>query len=255
MDSNRIGFVDLKLDNGHANTFLKALREDLRPRGFVLGGCYALDEANGRAWAEANHVRYCDDAEELNGAVDCFMVLAPSNPEVHLDLCRRVLPYGKPTYVDKTFAPSLRIAEEIYDLADRHGAAIQTSSALRYTNVQAYARDVGPDNILHMVAWGGGRSFDEYVIHPVELAEGSKPDSPGRVRCCAWARAQFQSHLRPRNVLSPGRTLNHQRATKSPQRLSKSTCIRRRWRWAPTNHHDGETRRIGVVTGRRGRVG
>ena len=168
MDTRRIGFLDLKLDNYHANTFLKALREDLRPRGFVLGGCHALDEANGRAWAEENGVRYCDDPEELNRVADCFMVLAPGNPEVHLDLCRRVLPYGKPTYVDKTFAPSLRIAEEIFDLADRHGAAIQTTSALRYTNVQAYAREVGSENILHMVAWGGGRSFEEYAIHPVE---------------------------------------------------------------------------------------
>ena len=169
MSSLRIGFLDLKPENSHANTFLKALRGDLRSRGFVVGGCFALDEANGRAWAEANQVPYCGDPEELNRHADFFMVLAPSNPEVHIELCRRVFPFGKPTYVDKTFAPSLAVAEEIFAMADQDGAAVQTTSALRYTNVQAHAREVGVENILHMIAWGGGRSFKEYAIHPTEL--------------------------------------------------------------------------------------
>jgi predicted dehydrogenase len=81
-----------------------------------------------------------------------------------------VLPFGKPTYVDKTFAPDLATARRIFALADRYGAPLQTSSALRYTNVQEAVRAPGAERVQHMVTWGGGSSFGEYAIHPVELA-------------------------------------------------------------------------------------
>lgn len=165
----RIGFVDYDLDNFHANVFLAAFRNELKDRGATVVGCMALKEQEGRAWAEKNSVPYFADPVALNDAVDAFAVLAPSNPETHLALCRRVLPFGKPTYVDKTFAPDLATAREIFALADRHGAPIQTSSALRHTNVQSYVDSVGRDSVRHMVAWGGGSSFDEYAIHPTEL--------------------------------------------------------------------------------------
>ena len=168
-ESRTIGFVDYRLDNFHANTFLGILRDDLADRGFEVAGCTGLDEKEGRAWAEKNEVPYFDDAAALDDAVGFYMVLAPSNPEVHLELCRKVLPFGKPTYVDKTFAPDVETAEAIFALADEHGAAIQTTSALRYTNVQEYVASIGKAAVRHMVAWGGGRSFGEYAIHPVEL--------------------------------------------------------------------------------------
>ena len=70
--------------------------------------------------------------------------------------------------MDKTFAPNHEIARQIFALADQHGTPVQTTSALRYTNVQDEARK-GPAQVEHMIAWGGGGSFDEYAIHPLEL--------------------------------------------------------------------------------------
>jgi len=162
----RIGFVDYKLENFHANVFLKAYRTQLKERGATVSGCHALDEDEGRAWAKKNDVPYFDDPTQLNGAVDAYMVLAPSNPEKHLELCQRVFQFGKPTYVDKTFAPDLATARTIFDLADKHGVPVQTTSALRYTNVQTHAKGRA---VRHMTAWGGGSSFEEYAIHPVEM--------------------------------------------------------------------------------------
>lgn len=167
--TRRIGFIDYKLDNFHANIYLKILRNELKDRGYVVAGCTALKAKEGRAWAEQNSVPYFDDDAALNDAVDVYAVLAPSNPEVHLELCQRVLPFGKTTYVDKTFAPDFKTAARIFALADQHACAMQTTSALRYTNVQAHVREIGRANVRHMVAWGGGRSFDEYAIHPAEL--------------------------------------------------------------------------------------
>jgi predicted dehydrogenase len=97
------------------------------------------------------------------------MILAPSNPELHFPLAEKILPFGKTTYVDKTFAPDVATAKKIFELADRHKAAIQTTSALRYTGVQEYVRDPAHGTVKHMITWGGGSSFAEYAIHPVEL--------------------------------------------------------------------------------------
>lgn len=165
----RIGFVDDILNNYHANVFLQALRGPLQERGFVVAGGTGLQREASRAWAEKNQVPWFDSAEALNEAVDFFMVLAPSTPETHLPLCQSVFPFKKPTYVDKTFAPDLATAREIFQLADRHGAPMQTSSALRYTNVQDEVKQLQPASVQHMIAWGGGGSFAEYAIHPLEL--------------------------------------------------------------------------------------
>ncbi len=166
----RIGFVDYNVDNFHANTYLRLLREDLKSRRYTVAGCTGMRAKASQAWAEENGVPYFGSAADLNEAVDFYMVLAPSNPEVHLALCRSIFPFGKPTYVDKTFAPDLRAAKQIFSLADRHRVAMQTTSALRYTNVQDYVREVGGRNVRHMITWGGGGSFGEYAIHPVEMA-------------------------------------------------------------------------------------
>jgi len=164
----RIGFVDLNLDNYHANVFLQALRGSLASRGFTVAGATGTKTVESRAWAEKNRIPFFESDAELNAAVDYFMVLAPSNPEVHLDLCRRILPFRKATYVDKTFAPNHDVARQIFALGDQHGTPIQTSSALRYTNVQDETRKEAV-KVEHMIAWGGGGSFDEYAIHPLEL--------------------------------------------------------------------------------------
>ena len=165
----RVGFVDHDLNNFHANVYLKAFHQDLADRHARVAGCTAQHAEAGRRWAEEAGVPYFDDPAELAEAVDAFIVLAPSNPEEHLPLCEQVLPFGKPTFVDKTFAPDEATARHIFELSDRYAAAVQSSSALRYTNVQAKAAELASENLRHMVAWGGGRSFDEYAIHPLEI--------------------------------------------------------------------------------------
>ena len=165
----RIAFVDHNLNGYHARVFHKALKEDLKDRGFTFAGCHALLEEEGREWAHKNGEKYFSDLAELNKVADFFMILAPSNPEVHLDLCKQVFPFRKPTYVDKTFAPDVATANKIFALADRLGTPIQTTSALRYTNVQEHVATAGRGNLRHMTAWVAGSNFNEYVIHPVEL--------------------------------------------------------------------------------------
>jgi hypothetical protein len=165
---SRIGIVDFQLDNFHANTITKLLRGELASRGFMVAGATALDRAGGIAWCDKQQVAWFDSVAELDSHIDCYMILAPSNPELHLKLCEQVFPYGKPTFVDKTFAPDLATARQIFQLADQHRVAVQTSSALRYTAVQTTIGQL-TEPVESFTVWAGGASFAEYGIHPVEL--------------------------------------------------------------------------------------
>ncbi len=166
----RIGFVDDDLDNFHLRVYLEALRGPLKDRGFVVTGATALQAGKSRAWAEKNNLEYFDTVAALDKVVDCYAVLAPSTPKTHEELCGRVLPFGKTTFVDKTFAPDAAAAERIFALADRNKVALQTTSALRYTAVQKYVSGIGLKEVRHVIAWAPGGSYDEYAIHPLEMA-------------------------------------------------------------------------------------
>jgi len=171
--TGRIGLVDKCLDNFHSDVYLEAIRGPLASRGFSISGATALDRESSCAWAKKNQVPYYENIDALDSVVDHYIVLAPSDPECHLSLCEQVFPRGKTTYVDKTFAPDLATAKKIFQLADRHRVAVQTTSALRYTEVQTVVRkpELSKESpVIHLAVWGGGTSVEEYAIHPIELA-------------------------------------------------------------------------------------
>ncbi len=63
--TKRIGYVDYKLDNFHANVYLDLLRGDLKARGWEVAKCWAMDEAGGRKWAAEKKVPYVADVKEM----------------------------------------------------------------------------------------------------------------------------------------------------------------------------------------------
>ena len=166
----RIGFVDDNLDNFHARVYLEALRGPLKERGYVVSGATALQHEKSRAWAAKNTLEYFDSAAALDKVTDVYAILAPSTPKTHEELCAAVLPFGKITFVDKTFAPDAAAAGRIFAMADKHKVALQTTSALRYTAVQKHVAAVGLNEVRHVVAWAPGGSYDEYAVHAVEMA-------------------------------------------------------------------------------------
>jgi predicted dehydrogenase len=166
----RIGFVDYDLDNFHSNTYLRLIRADLKLRAFEISCCTALRRASGRNWAKRNGIPWCDRPDQMAGHADVFAIMAPSNAETHLELCRAVFPLGKRTFVDKTFAPSFAEAKKIHQLARRYRVQIESSSALRYTDVQDRVWKLGgPAKLRHMVTFSPGGSFEEYAVHPLEM--------------------------------------------------------------------------------------
>ena len=88
-----------------------------------------------------------------------------------------VLKYGKRTYIDKTFAPDFKTAEQIFQLAERYGAKFFSSSALRYSS----AMD-GLCGSKYVTTFGGGSTFDEYVVHQAEMVIAATKAEPLSVK-------------------------------------------------------------------------
>lgn len=167
----KIGFVDYFLDEWHANNYPKWFRAASEKLGEELKVAYAWAELDlppegGKStdeWCLAMGVERCASLAELCEKSDAIVILSPDNSERHLDYASAVLPYGKRTYIDKTFAPDYETACRIFEIARAHGTPFFSSSALRYAT-ELSALDA-PD---HIITTGGGL-LSRYIVHQAEM--------------------------------------------------------------------------------------
>ncbi|MDR2746783.1 MAG: hypothetical protein LBB77_04980 [Treponema sp.] len=166
----KIGFIDYYLDEWHANNYPRWIRESRAGRsGAVLAYAWGERDSPGgvssASWGGQYGAEVCGSIEELCEKSDFLLILAPDNSEKHLEYAARVLPYGKPCYIDKTFAPTLAEAVEIFALAEKYGTPLCSSSALRF------AQEIGEFNggALSVISSGGGPSFATYAVHQMEM--------------------------------------------------------------------------------------
>ncbi|WP_103994543.1 Gfo/Idh/MocA family protein [Paenibacillus sp. UNC499MF] len=139
----RIGMIGL--DTSHAVEFTKLLNDPGHP-WHVPGGRVVLAYPGGSEDFELSRsrvegftaklrdeygVEIADSPAAVAAACDAIL-LESADGRVHAEQFRQIAPYGKPVFVDKPLAVSLRDAREIADLAERHGAALLSSSSLRF---------------------------------------------------------------------------------------------------------------------------
>ena len=167
----KIGIIDYFIDEWHSNTYLGLFEKVSKELGvdYKVTYAYAEVEQPGKMltddWCAKNNITRCYSIEELCEKSDNILILAPANPETHLKYAQIALSYGKTTYIDKTFAPDLQTAKEIFAIAEKYNTKIFTSSALRYAEEIA-----GYTNVKNVMIKGGGRSLEEYIIHQIEMA-------------------------------------------------------------------------------------
>lgn len=166
----KLGFIDLFIDEWHANNYPAWIKTARRGTEFELAYAWERAPQNGRPlekWCADFGVTPLKNMEEIVEKSDALFVLAPSNPEVHRELAEIPLKSGKPVFVDKPFAPSKADAEAMFELAAKHNTPLMSSSALRFsTELDAYRNKPGT---TYMETTGGGRSFWEYSIHQIEM--------------------------------------------------------------------------------------
>ncbi|MBE6787099.1 MAG: hypothetical protein E7537_01990 [Ruminococcaceae bacterium] len=169
----KIGFVDFYISEWHANNYPAWFKEANEKLGLDYEVAYfwaeqdisPVDNVSSSEWAEKMGIKQLDTLEELCEKSDVIVLLAPSTPEKHLPYAEVVLSYGKRTYIDKTFAPNLKEAQKIFDIAKKYNTPFFTTSALRYAEELKEFTDV-----KNLVITGGGRLFEEYLIHNAEMA-------------------------------------------------------------------------------------
>ncbi|MEK8131020.1 hypothetical protein WMW72_24240 [Paenibacillus filicis] len=162
-----IGFIDYFLDEWHANKYPEWIAE---ASGGTLKVAYAYGKKDAETglsnadWCAEKGIELCATIEEVVERSDYLIVLSPDHPEQHEELARLPLQSGKPTYIDKTFAPDRETALQLFELARQHGTPMYSSSALRYaTEYQEAARE-GIDAIASI----GPGSYANYSIHQIE---------------------------------------------------------------------------------------
>ena len=168
----KIGFVDYYISEWHANNYPEWIKNAAQKLGAEYEVAYAWAELDlspvynetTDEWCAKMGVEKCETIAELCEKSDFIIVLAPSNPEKHLGYAKEVLKYGKRTYIDKTFAPDLATAQEIFDIAKKYNTPFFSSSALRF----ASELDDKTDSLAIMTTGGGG-NMPEYIIHQAEM--------------------------------------------------------------------------------------
>ncbi len=166
----KLGFIDLFIDEWHANNYPAWIKAARRGGEFELAYAWEKAPKNGRPlekWCADFGVTPLKSIEEVVEKSDAIFVLAPSNPEVHRELANLPLMSGKPVYVDKPFAPSKADAEAMFALAESHKTPLMASSALRFATELNPFR--GTPGAVYMETSGGGSSFWEYSIHQLEM--------------------------------------------------------------------------------------
>ncbi len=188
-----IGFIDYYLSEFHANNYPAWIKEVSKKSGedFVVKFAWGeipskVDGKSNEQWCEEHEIELCASIEEVCQKADYLIVLAPSNPEKHLEYAQRVLAFGKRTYIDKTFAPDHATAEAIYALGEKYGTPFFSSSALRYaTELEEF---VGSTD---MITTGGGRNIEEYCIHQIEMIVKVLQATPTRLKVSQQAQGQY----------------------------------------------------------------
>lgn len=170
----KIGFIDYFLDEWHANNYPLWIADPRNDGRYEVAYAWAaMDKPGGLTtaeWCVNLNVVQTPSQEELIEKSDCLIVLSPDNPEQHEVLSTLVLKSGKPVYIDKTFSTNRAAAERMFELADRYGTPLYSTSALRYANELNWLKDNGmaQADVAFASARGPGL-FANYSIHQIEM--------------------------------------------------------------------------------------
>jgi predicted dehydrogenase len=181
----RLGMIGL--DTSHVVAFTKLLN-DTKGKGHVPGGKVVAAFKGGSKDVESSWsrlegyttqlekefgVKIVPTIEELCRQVDAVLIESVDG-RPHLEQARPVIKAGKPLFIDKPVAGTLRDAIEIYRLAKENNVPVFSSSSYRYYDslVEVKKADVG--EIRNVISYGPAHQEPHhpdlfwYGVHPTE---------------------------------------------------------------------------------------
>lgn len=169
----KIGFIDYYIDEFHSHTYARLINEGPFADRMRVAYAYEKQNSGGQSledWCKQYGAAPLESLEEVVDKSDYLVILSPDNSERHEELSRYALKTGKPTFVDKTFAPDVQTAERMFQLADEHGTPVFSTSALRYSEeLNRFRRDALGDSSVRFVSTRGPSSWERYAVHQVEM--------------------------------------------------------------------------------------
>lgn len=181
----RVGIIGL--DTSHSTAFTQLLNgdsDDAWAREFEVVAAYPYGSqtiASSRdripgyiETVKKLGVEIVSSIPELLDRVDCVL-LETNDGRLHLEQAVEVFRSGKICYIDKPLGATLGEAIAIYEMAERYGAAVFTSSALRYSPQNAALRRGDFGEILGADCYSPHKvepthpDFGFYGIHGVEM--------------------------------------------------------------------------------------
>jgi hypothetical protein len=163
----KIGFIDNYLDEWHAEKYpgwIEQATEGRMKVAYAYGRADTEGKLSNEEWCKRKGIRLLDSIAAVVEQSDYLIVLSPDHPEYHEELSQLPLQSGKPTYIDKTFAPDRAAAVRMFELAGKHGTPMYSSSALRFASEFTEADRLGIESIYS----AGPGKFNNYAIHQVE---------------------------------------------------------------------------------------
>lgn len=133
-------------------------------------------ESNRRKASEETGAEPLADFHALAGRIDAAVVATPT--KFHHAVASELLRAGIHVLVEKPLAPSVDVAADLVELADRHGAVLQVGHVERFNPIWKHARDqVGEPKFISACRTSGYsfRSTDigavlDLMIHDIDLA-------------------------------------------------------------------------------------
>ncbi|TMV50159.1 hypothetical protein FE783_11385 [Paenibacillus mesophilus] len=162
-----IGFIDYFLDEWHAEKYPGWIESATGGKMKVAYAYGMTDKPGGLTnaeWCEKKGIELLPTIEDVIRKSDYLIVLSPDYPEYHEELSRLPLQSGKPTYIDKTFAPDRKTALLLFEWAEKYGTPMYSSSALRFASEYTELDKAGIETIC---STGPGK-FANYSIHQIE---------------------------------------------------------------------------------------
>ncbi len=141
----RVGLIGL--DTSHAIAFTKLLNvvgeKDHIPGARVIAGypggspdikvSHTRVEGFTKELRETFGVNIMDSPEEVAESCDLVFITAVDG-RAHRELFSRVVPFKRPTFIDKPFTTSLADATKIFRLAEANDVPVMSCSSLRYAD-------------------------------------------------------------------------------------------------------------------------
>jgi len=128
----KIGLVDTYLTNYHCDVFMRLLKERICDSEVEVVAAWEWAPRGDRDWCAEHKVKRCLTPDEVAKEADYIMVMSPNNNEYHRMLAEKMIPFGKPVYVDKFLSPYYKDAEAIINFAKEHKVPLMSGSALAY---------------------------------------------------------------------------------------------------------------------------